>query len=205
MRQGPKTPPIRQGGPAKATLGRLGRRPGTPGDRPRLKRCQVRTPPELVAALWRLVRSRRSKPGSVLDLGAGDGRFSRKGSYTSYTGYELEPGQLSEPLPEKAKIVVADALLARGKFSVAIGNPPFMRVQDLSTRWRKRARSVIRDATGIDPGPSCNLYVYFLWFSLIHTGSRGIVALVVPTDWTCKPSGKPLRTYIKRLGWSVDV
>ena len=56
-----------------------------------LERCQVDTPATVVAATWKHVR--RLRPGgvgTVLDLGAGDGRFAQQGVYESYVGYEID-------------------------------------------------------------------------------------------------------------------
>lgn len=139
-----------------------------------------------------------------MDLGAGDGRFAQWGFFARYTGYELDRSLPRGTLPRGAKILHADALRARGKFDVAVGNPPFMRVQDLTKRWRAAAQERIKKETGVDPGRSCNLYLYFLWFSVIRTKRDGLVALVVPSDWVHKPSAKPLRDLISREGWAVS-
>lgn len=162
------------------------------------------TPLHLVKAVWKLVERRRPTVRRVLDLGAGDGRFSRTGDYESYTGYELDKHVVSEKLPRNARMFIQDALDCHGRYDLGIGNPPFMRIQDLDPNWRDRARRLIAGRSGVDPGKGCNLYLYFIWLNLLHTRSNGLVVLVVPSDWIYKPSAAPLRRYIKSREWSCE-
>ena len=110
-----------------------------------LDRCQVDTPDPLVAATWAHVAALRSEVGKVVDFGAGDGRFARHGSYEVYVGYEIDADRCAGTvLPTNA------ALLNRCAFSdeitdaaLCIGNPPFVRNQDLPFGWRQHASQVL--------------------------------------------------------------
>ena len=57
-----------------------------------LARSQVRTPTEVVRRFWQITNTYRPLFPDVLDLGAGDGRFSIGGNYERYTGIEIDVG-----------------------------------------------------------------------------------------------------------------
>ncbi len=191
--------------PVKTIPGQVSSRPGTRGNLPSLRRCQVVTPYPVVSAAWRLCTKGRFKPHTVLDLGAGDGRFALYGKYGSYLGYELDPKVRTLTLPRNAKIRCRDALEAKGEFELAIGNPPFMRVQDLDSLWRDRARRLIKQEAGVDPGPLGNLACYFLWFATLRTSADGRVCMVLPSDWIQKAATRALRSYILKHKWKVTL
>ena len=142
-----------------------------------LKRCQVETPPDIVQLVWTLVSGMRSgeKFDSVLDLGAGDGRFSQApGFYKKYTGIELDQSRIdSAQLPLRASLVFADALAWEGSdYSICIGNPPYIRHHDLDNNWRDLALHAISRDGGPALKKTANAFVIFLaqalLLSLIH-------------------------------------
>jgi hypothetical protein len=172
-----------------------------------LDRCQVDTPPGLVEEIWRLVLERRRTVGKVVDFGAGDARFARAGRYREYVGYEIDRRRLSGArLPEGAVVrhacsfstVIEDA-------DVCIGNPPFVRNQDLPVGWRTSAAAQLRHRTGIELSGLANAWQYFFLLSLVSLKKDGLAALVVPFEWVTRPSAKRLRQYINNQGWNVDV
>ena len=128
-----------------------------------LDRCQVDTPSELVHATWAHVDLLRSKVGKVLDLGAGDARFAFGGRYSEYVGYEIDADRCTGVrLPVNAK------LLNRCAFSddvddadVCIGNPPFVRNQDLPAGWREQASKGLQRRLGINVSGLANAWQYF--------------------------------------------
>lgn len=128
-----------------------------------LDRCQVDTPLELVKATWTHVDLLRSRVGKVLDLGAGDGRFAFGGKYSEYVGYEIDDDRCAGvKLPPNAKLLnrcpfVDDV----GNADVCIGNPPFVRNQDLPAGWREQASRVIHP-------PRCS--IHRLCLGLPHAG-----------------------------------
>lgn len=172
-----------------------------------LDRCQVDTPPELVIQTWALINQRRPTIGCVIDFGAGDGRFARAGAYASYTGYEIDAARYTDAvLPINATMVNACAFSApEMQASLACGNPPFVRNQDLPHGWRESAAAVIRERTGVTISGLANAWQYFFFLSLASTADDGLVALVIPYEWVSRPSSAALRQYIASAGWGVAV
>ena len=79
-----------------------------------LDRCQVHTPPEIVAEVWQHVYERRQWLGKVVDFGAGDGRFAQTGGYEEYVGYEIDAELCRDAqLPSGASLVNSCAFSTR--------------------------------------------------------------------------------------------
>jgi hypothetical protein len=172
-----------------------------------LQRCQVATPERLVEATWRHVHDARPEIGKVIDFGAGDGRFARHGSYRHYVGYEIDARLCKRgTLPPNAR------LLNRCAFSddvvdadVCIGNPPFVRNQDLPMGWRQHASQVLRRRSGVTISGLANAWQYFFLLALQSVHGDGLCALVIPYEWVSRPSSKAVRDYIAAEGWNVAV
>ena len=172
-----------------------------------LQRCQVETPDSLVQATWRHIHESRPRVGKVVDFGAGDGRFSRHGRYRQYVGYEIDTAICSDAiLPERA------SLINRCAFSdeivdadVCIGNPPFVRNQDLPSGWRQHASKVLYQRTGVALSGLANAWQYFFFLMLVSSKEAGLCALIVPYEWVSRPSSRAVRDFIKAHGWNVSV
>jgi hypothetical protein len=191
--------------PAKALVTEPHTRPGTRLLRPSLRQCQLDTPAEVADFAWSQVHARRPVVGRVLDLGAGAGTFGIGGTFDSYTGYEIDPARLP-PRPFKARgwrVINADAFDAGGQFDVVVGNPPYIRNQDITAAWRTRAASLIEHESGVVMDLRANLYVYFMWLALLRAKTSGLVAQIVPADWLVRPSARRFREFIKMKGWHV--
>ena len=172
-----------------------------------LGRCQVDTPQPLVKKVWDLINERTLHVGKVVDFGAGDARFARYGQYDEYVGYEIDPGRCSlENLPAHAEVVNACAFSEEiSDASLAIGNPPYVRNQDLPVGWREQAAETIKHRTGVKVSGLANAWQYFFFLSIVSTRADGLIALVVPYEWVSRPSSKALRDYIKEQGWRVSI
>lgn len=170
-----------------------------------LDRCQVDTPSELVKRVWALLTERRAHFDTVVDFGAGDGRFALHGSYGSYSGYEIDKSRYkATKLPANASIKNVCAFSENvSDASLCLGNPPYVRNQDLPAGWRELAARTIEARTGFRVPGLANAWQYFFMHSLASTGGQGIVALVIPFEWVSRPSVAALREYIKAQGWSV--
>jgi hypothetical protein len=172
-----------------------------------LDRCQVDTPDALVQHVWKEVLLRRKSISKVVDFGAGDGRFARYGPFTSYTGVEID-GQrcLTAALPKSAKLIHSCAFsLTINDADLCIGNPPYVRNQDLPLGWRQKACKILEDRSGVVLSGLANAWQYFFLLSLISAKSDGVVALVIPYEWVSRPSVRAIRTFIRENGWDVDV
>jgi hypothetical protein len=172
-----------------------------------LDRCQVDTPNHLVGATWAHVSNLRSKIGNVVDFGAGDGRFAKVGRFEKYVGYEIDPVRCNNAdLPANAALVnrcaFSDEILDA---DLCIGNPPFVRNQDLPLGWRQRVSALLARRTGVSLSGLANAWQYFFLLSLASLKQNGLVALVIPYEWVSRPSSKILREYIAAEGWAVSV
>lgn len=171
-----------------------------------LDRCQVDTPDRFVQEVWRHVLDRRKAIGTVVDFGAGDARFARYGKYEQYVGYEVDPLRCAAVLPENARLIKSCAFSSDVQnASLCLGNPPFVRNQDLPQGWREHAAQIIKARTGVSVSGLGNAWQYFFFLALASTAPDGLVALIVPFEWVSRPSAKALREYIASQGWEVSV
>lgn len=172
-----------------------------------LDRCQVDTPHDLVAATWRAVEQRRTHIGTVVDFGAGDGRFAKHGRYASYLGYEIDWNRCApDTLPANARIAHRCAFSeVVENADLAIGNPPFVRNQDLPSGWRQKVTEQLEARSGVALSGLANAWQYFFLLSLLSVSEDGLCAVVIPYEWVSRPSAARLRDYIRSKGWNVDV
>ena len=172
-----------------------------------LDRCQVDTPTDVVSKVWAHVSERRSRLRKVVDFGAGDGRFSRGGAYRQYVGYEIDTGRgSSAPLPKHATLIHRCAFSEEIRNAdLCIGNPPYVRNQDLPVGWRQQAAASLVERTGVTLSGLANAWQYFFLLALASTSPDGLVAIVVPYEWVSRPSARILRDYIKTHNWDVNV
>jgi len=171
------------------------------------ERCQIHTPPDVVAFFWKIVRQHRSEIGRVIDMGAGDGRFAIGGRYTHYEGFEIDKHwhQISN-FPQKATIKYQCVFASRSdNFDACIGNPPYVRHHNIGKIWRATIKEKINNKLSISLNELCNLFVYFMCLGITKTNADGLVALIVPYEWVSRPSTKALREYIQAQGWGVHV
>lgn len=172
-----------------------------------LSESQVETPQAIVTLFWRLARRHRSRLGSVLDLGAGDGRFARGGMFEQYIGVEIDKNRAAgaEPLPN-GKVLLGCAFHHHGAgYDACIGNPPYARHHDIESVWKEWAVAKLNRGLKISLYRNSNLYLYFLGLALLKSHSDGLVALVIPYEWVSRPSARPLRDYIGLQRWDVTV
>ena len=172
-----------------------------------LNRCQVDTPDALVEATWAHVCKLRTSILKVVDFGAGDGRFARYGRYDRYIGYEIDGQRIgSAVLPPNAEIIEKSAFDSEiDDADLCIGNPPFVRNQDLPDNWRVKVSEKLIRKTGVAISGLANAWQYFFLLALASTKPRGLCALVIPYEWVSRPSSKALRDYINDKRWNVGV
>ena len=172
-----------------------------------LCQSQVTTPPAVVSLLWSLIHKRRSRLGSVLDMGAGDCRFAVGGNFDRYVGIEVDRNRAKEAnLPSNARIVYNCAFRHRRiDYDAVIGNPPYVRHHDIESSWKEETTKSLEQSLGITLNKHCNLYLYFLSLGLIKTKQDGLVALLIPYEWVSRPSARTIREYIKKQLWDVEV
>jgi len=172
-----------------------------------LARSQVSTPPVVIKLFWRIAHRYRSRFSRVLDLGAGDGRFALGGRYGSYEGLEIDTTRRPlARLPRHATVRHGCAFEhdACG-YAACIGNPPYVRHNDLDRAWRDAIAARLGEETGERLNRKCNLYVYFLFLALVKSSKGGLVSAIVPYEWVSRPSAAPLRNLIDKNRWHADI
>ena len=162
---------------------------------------------ELVKLVWTLVTANRGKVEGVLDLGAGDARFATHGRFLRYDGWELDGTKIpsAEKLPLGATVHHRCVLEAGSSADCIVGNPPYIRSQDLALRWRERASKRIQELVSVYPDGRSNAYLYFAWLAVGLCTPDGLIALVLPLDWIVRPSAAGFREFLTSQGWSVKV
>lgn len=172
-----------------------------------LGRCQVDTPYSLVRKVWKHVRSRREKIPLVVDFGAGDGRFADSDLYQRYIGYEIDGKRCAASrLTANAHLVNKCAFSeARNDADLCVGNPPYVRNQDLPRNWRQEVSRSLQQRTGIALSGLANAWQYFFLLAIASTKPDGMIALVIPYEWVSRPSAQAIRDFIRRAQWGVQV
>jgi len=172
-----------------------------------LAKCQVDTPKAVVDDVWKQILVRRRVIGKVVDYGAGDGRFSQSGRFASYVGYEIDNSRWTRSILTSNVCLVNKCAFSEPIWDadLSIGNPPYVRNQDLPDGWRQRATRILSERTGIQLSGLANAWQYFFLLSLISTKPNGLVALVIPYEWVSRPSAAAIREYIKKRCWEVSV
>jgi adenine-specific DNA-methyltransferase len=95
-----------------------------------------------------------------------------------------------------------DGAELRGEFGVGdgfgavIGNPPYVRIQNIDTEARRQIRETWRSATT----GSVDLYMPFIEMALREIGDTGIVGYIVPNTFTHTRAGQALRELLTRSG-----
>lgn len=173
-----------------------------------LDRCQVNTPDHVVQLTWKHVRKfRPGMVGKVVDQGAGDGRFARYGSYQTYVGYEIDRClTVDTELPSNARLLNCCAFSDfRVDADVCVGNPPYVRNQQIPKSWRRYVQELVQARTGVSVSGLANAWQYFFLNALARLKLDGLAALIVPFEWVSRPTAKSLREYIADNHWNVYV
>jgi predicted RNA methylase len=172
-----------------------------------LSESQVTTPEPVVSLFWQLTKQYRNHFTSVLDMGAGDCRFARGGSFDRYVGVEIDRKRFSTAnLPHNGQVLHGCVFRhASANYDACIGNPPYARHHDIQTDWKERTVVRLERELDVCINKHCNLYVYFFLLGLLKSRCDGLVALVIPYEWVSRPSAAALREYIERNRWNVSV
>lgn len=173
-----------------------------------LQSCQIETPIDIVDGMWQIAKTYAPHFPRVIDLGAGDGRFSKSSMYGRYTGYEVDKNRIppKSSLPKNVAIINKDAFSSiSSRYSLCMGNPPYIRANRLKPEWRDNVADKLQKITGIKFNRNVNLFTYFLVLALLRTEAKGLVIQLIPFEWVSRPSAKPIRDYIASKGWQVNV
>jgi hypothetical protein len=179
----------------------------TPRTAYELAAAQVRTPPRVVSLFWSLAHMHRERFGAVADFGAADGRFATGGKFKSYLGVEIDPSwSLQNKLPPNSRIAYGCAFKRReNDFDACIGNPPYVRHHDIESPWKEETAHRLSERLGMNFRLDANLYLYFLALAIEKTNDNGFIGLILPHEWTSRPSASSLRQCIQENRWNVEI
>lgn len=148
---------------------------------------QIFTPPAIVDCMLRLVRNR----GRVLEPACGDGAFLRH--LPGALGIEIDPRHA----PPGAEVMNFFEFPEDERFATIIGNPPYVRYQDISPGTRRLARESVLDGRA-------NLYMFFIEKCLRHLEPGGELIFITPRDLLKATSAVPLNRLLNAAGTITD-
>ena len=144
---------------------------------------QVFTPPPIVECMRRLVRNR----GRVLEPACGDGAFLQH--FPGAMGIEIDPRHA----PAGAEVMDFFEFSDDESFATIIGNPPYVRYQDISPGTRRLARNTALDGRA-------NLYLFFIEKCLRLLEPGGELIFITPRDFLKATSAVPLNRQLFEQG-----
>ena len=148
---------------------------------------QVFTPPKVVNIMLDLCTNK----GRVLEPSAGNGAFfsALRERQADCVGIEIDPAVVSEgvqlgdffdyPLTEQ--------------FDTIIGNPPYVRFQDVAVDTKKRLKSDLFDGRS-------NLFLFFIEKCVRHLKPGGELVFIVPRELIKLTAAKKLNTWLYEQG-----
>lgn len=148
---------------------------------------QIFTPQSIVSCMLKLVRNK----GRVLEPACGDGAFLRH--FPAALGIEIDPRHA----PPGAEVMNFFELSEDERFSTIIGNPPYVRYQDISPGTRRLAKGSLLDGRA-------NLYLFFIEKCLRHLEPGGELIFITPRDLLKATSAVPLNHVLFSEGTITD-
>ena len=148
---------------------------------------QVFTPPAVVDCMLQLVRN----DGRVLEPACGNGAFLRH--FPGAFGIEIDPRHA----PREAEVMNFFELSDDEQFATIIGNPPYVRYQDISPGTRRLAGNSVLDKRA-------NLYLFFIERCLRHLEPHGELIFITPRDLIKATSAVPLNRLLYAAGTLSD-
>ncbi|WEN40859.1 Modification methylase TaqI [Thauera sp. GDN1] len=152
---------------------------------------QIFTPEPVVRAMLAL----RRKHGRVLEPSCGDGAFLRH--LLGAVGLELDP----DHCPPGAQAIDFFAYPEREQFDTIIGNPPYVRFQDIPEPTRAL---IARGHYGACLDKRANLYLFFIDKCLRHLKPGGELIFITPRDFLKATSAVKLNRLLFEAGSITD-
>ena len=149
---------------------------------------QVFTPQSVVAQMLTLCRNE----GRVLEPSCGNGAFFNE--IPNCVGIEID----SHHCPEGAKNMDFFDYPVSEKFETIIGNPPYVRYQDIPKETKIKIKSNLFDER-------TNLYLFFIEKSINHLTEHGELIFITPRDFLKATSSINLNKFIFENGTITDI
>ena len=152
---------------------------------------QIFTPDPVVRAMLAL----RRNTGRVLEPSCGDGAFLRH--LPGAVGLELDP----DHCPQGAQAIDFFAYPEHEQFDTIIGNPPYVRFQDIPASTRSL---IARGGHGDCLDARSNLYLFFVDKCLRHLKPGGELIFITPRDFLKATSAVKLNRLLAEAGSITD-
>jgi adenine-specific DNA-methyltransferase len=149
---------------------------------------QVFTPQWLVSDTLSL----KQNNGTCLEPSAGDGAFWK--NISNCVGLEIDNTKCKEGMQN---IDFFDYSL-ENKFDTIIGNPPFVRYQDILESTKSKLDTRIFDGRS-------NLYLFFIHKAILHLNTGGELIFITPRDFLKATSSIKLNQFIFDNGTITDI
>ena len=148
---------------------------------------QVFTPPDVVNFMIDLCRNR----GRVLEPSAGDGAFYRAllARQADVTAVELDPSVA----PAGVQVMDFFDFPENEQFDTVIGNPPYVRIQDVTVDTRNKLKSPLFDGRS-------NLFLFFIEKCVRHLKPGGELVFIVPREFIKLTAAKKLNRWLFEQG-----
>lgn len=148
---------------------------------------QVFTPPRIVLNMLNL----RKNKGTILEPSCGNGAFYN--NIENCVGIEYD----KTVAPHGALVMDFFNYSIDNKFDTIIGNPPYVRFQDISKETKSKLDRTLFDERS-------NLYLFFIEKCIKHLNPHGELIFIVPRDFLKATSSTKLNQYIYEQGTITD-
>ena len=148
---------------------------------------QVFTPPKVVAFMLELCQNK----GRALEPSAGDGAFFQllREHHADCVGLEIDP----RVAPSGVEVGDFFDYPLSEQFDTIIGNPPYVRFQDVAVDTRKRLKSDLFDGRS-------NLFLFFIEKCVRHLKPGGELVFIVPRELIKLTAAKKLNAWLYEQG-----
>jgi adenine-specific DNA-methyltransferase len=148
---------------------------------------QVFTPPNVVDFMLDLCQNK----GRTLEPSAGDGAFfsTLRERGADVVGIEID----RRVCPEGAKLGDFFDYPLSEQFDTIIGNPPYVRLQDVTVETKKRLKSKLFDGRS-------NLFLFFIEKCIRHLKPGGELVFIVPREFIKLTAAKKLNAWLAEQG-----
>jgi len=152
---------------------------------------QVFTPPNVVDFMLGLCRNK----GRILEPSAGNGAFFTRlrVGFADCVGLEIDP----RVAPEGVRVGDFFDFPLSEQFDTIIGNPPYVRFQDVAVDTKKCLKSQLFDARS-------NLFLFFIEKSVSHLKQGGELVFIVPREFIKLTAAKKLNAWLYEQGSITD-
>lgn len=148
---------------------------------------QVFTPPNVVAFMLDLCQNK----GRTLEPSAGDGAFfsALRERGADCVGIEID----QRVCPEGAQLGDFFDYPLSEQFDTIIGNPPYVRLQDVTVSTKKRLKSELFDGRS-------NLFLFFIEKCIRHLKPGGELVFIVPREFIKLTAARKLNAWLAEQG-----